>query len=135
MKNLLILMLLISFGSIGAVFFTPGLPEIAQFHWGTLLLLTALLWWPENPLSLFVPMVVIYLGPGFIFANALNLGLEKTADKSNGSAMISFLNMGSSCVWVLILGNITIYHVTFLPMLFIILVALGVTWYSWLKRS
>ena len=33
MKNLLILTLLISFGSIGAVFFTPGLPEIVQhFH-------------------------------------------------------------------------------------------------------
>ena len=102
---------------------------------GTLLLLLALWSWPENPLSLFLPMVVIYLGPGFIFANALNLGLEKTADKSNGSAMISFLNMGSSCVWVLILGNITIYHATFLPVLFIILTALGVIWYHWLKRS
>lgn len=99
---------------------------------GTVLLLAALLLWPENPLSLFVPMVVIYLGPGFIFANALNLGLEKTADKSNGSAMISFLNMASSCVWVLALANVHIHHATILPMLFIILVALGVTWYHWL---
>lgn len=101
---------------------------------GVTILWLALVWWGENPLSLFVPMMLLYLGTSFIFANAISLGLETTSDPSNGSAVISFLNMGSSCVWVFILANMSIHHATALPFVYAILVVLGVMCYNRLIR-
>ena len=101
---------------------------------GVVILGLALLIW-NNPSALFIPMIVIYLGTAFIFGNATSLSLANTQDKSNGSAVVSFLNMSSSCLLVLVLGQVQIHYALILPIIYGVLILLGVIWYQVLVRS
>lgn len=96
---------------------------------GVVVLGCALLIW-NNPAALFIPMVLIYLSTAFIFSNATSLSLANTADKSNGSAVISFLNMSSSCLLVLILGTMQIHYAWILPLIYAILMLVSIIWYK-----
>ncbi|HDO7809045.1 MFS transporter [Legionella pneumophila serogroup 1] len=53
-------------------------------------------------IKLFFPMIFIYLGLSFIFANASTFAMSHTSDKAHGSAVMNFINMG--LVTVVILG-------------------------------
>ena len=59
-----------------------------------------------QPISLFMPLVVIYIGLGFVYSNASSIATANISDKSNASAMMSFINMGVTTFSVLILGCI-----------------------------
>ncbi len=95
--------------------------------------LTLLIW--NNPPALFIPMVIIYLGTAFIFGNATSLSLANTGDKSNGSAVVSFLNMSSSCLLVLLLGKVQIHYALILPVIYGGLMLLGILWYKVLTSA
>ncbi|MBX9597763.1 MAG: MFS transporter [Burkholderiales bacterium] len=102
---------------------------------GIILLLLGLSLWHNAPLILFMPMIIIYFGSGFVYGNTTALALHSTEDKSNASAVVSFLNMASSCLLVLVLGTIQIQNALILPLIYIALVFLGVIWYRVLLKS
>ena len=52
--------------------------------------------------SLFFPTALIYISATIIFAHITSFGLSTAKNKSNGSAMLSFLNLGTSFVIVLL---------------------------------
>ena len=80
-------------------------------------------------------MIIIYFGSGFVYGNTTALALHSTEDKSNASAVVSFLNMASSCLLVLVLGTVQIQSALILPLIYIALVFLGVVWYRVLIKS
>lgn len=49
-----------------------------------------------------------YLGLALILPNASSLAMQSTHDKSNGSAIMNFLNMGTSTLLVYIVGYFSI---------------------------
>jgi MFS transporter, DHA1 family, multidrug resistance protein len=70
--------------------------------------------------SLFLPMVVIYFGLALILPNTSTIAMSQVSDKSNGAAVMSFINMGLTTFLVLGLGIFSI-NVALLPIVFIIL--------------
>lgn len=72
--------------------------------------------------ALFLPMVVVYFGLCFIMANASTLAMLTVEDKAQGSAVMSFINMGSATLVVLSLGLFSI-HILLLPAVFMSLCA------------
>jgi len=90
---------------------------------------------PQNYLSLFAPMFVIYIGLSFVFGNSSALALSKATDKSNASAMMSFINMGSAVVVVSILALLNNQNIMLLPTLFAIFIIAGVIWFALLTRN
>lgn len=86
---------------------------------------------PQLALSLFAPMLIIYFGLSIIFSNGSALALSHTTDKSNASAMISFINMGSTVVITSSFGLIHYQGIWLTPIVFIILLGLSGLWF-WL---
>lgn len=74
------------------------------------------------PITLFIPLLVIYVGLGFVYANASGIATGASQDKSNASAMMSFINMGVATLTVLLLGITHVSPVTLLPMAYSALV-------------
>lgn len=89
---------------------------------------------PQNHLSLFAPMFVIYIGFSFVFGNSSALALSKASDKSNASAMLSFVNMGSAVVIVTILGFLNNSNILLLPILYVIFIIIGIICFNILVR-
>lgn len=83
----------------------------------------------HNALSLFAPMFIIYIGGSFIFGNGSALALRETNDKSNASALMSFINMGSTTICVLLIGVFHVHNAIVMPLLFLGYLFLGVIWY------
>ncbi len=71
---------------------------------GTILMLIAIMLDLPVLLSIFLPMMVIYLGLCFIMANTSTLAMNRVTDKANGSAVMNFMNMGLATLIVLSLG-------------------------------
>lgn len=70
--------------------------------------------WP--PLwSLFIPTMITFAGNSMLYGNASTLGLQATADKAHGSAVMNFLNMGLCTLAVLSLSFITVNFTIALP--------------------
>ncbi|MBY0379595.1 MAG: MFS transporter [Burkholderiales bacterium] len=101
---------------------------------GAILLTVLLYLFTNQAISLFIPMVIIYLGLSFIFGNSAALALKHAKDKSNASAVMSFINMGSAFLVVTILGFYTISQPIILPFIYLLLLSLGVLWYIILTR-
>ncbi len=70
--------------------------------------------------SLFIPMIIIYFGISLILANASTIAMSQVNDKSQGSAIMNFINMGSTTLVVLSLGFLPM-NTILLPSIFIIL--------------
>ena len=68
--------------------------------------------------ALFIPMILCYFGLALIFANASILALSNTSDKSHGSAVMNFINMGLATFVVLSMSVISI-NPFILPTLYI----------------
>lgn len=100
---------------------------------GGLLLLVTLSWFPSSALSLFLPMILLYIGLSFIFGNGAALALKNAKDTGNASAMMSFINMGSAFFVVMVLGELSIQNPVTLPIIYLILGGLGIVWYRLLK--
>jgi MFS transporter, DHA1 family, multidrug resistance protein len=67
--------------------------------------------------SLFLPMLVIYFGLSLILPGASTIAMSQVSDKSNGSAVMNFINMGLTTFLVLNLGFFPI-NMTLLPIIF-----------------
>jgi DHA1 family bicyclomycin/chloramphenicol resistance-like MFS transporter len=68
--------------------------------------------------AIFLPMVLIYFGLSFIMAVTSTITMAKANDKAYGSAVMSFLNMGSATMVVLSVGAFTV-HAMLLPAVFL----------------
>lgn len=55
-----------------------------------------------NPVSLFFPMLLIYLAESLVFANISSFGLAHAKNKSYGSAILNFINLGTTVIAVLL---------------------------------
>lgn len=55
-----------------------------------------------NVWSLFLPVMLIYLAESLIFANVSSFGLSHAKNKSNGSAVLNFINLGTTVLAVLL---------------------------------
>lgn len=71
--------------------------------------------------SLFVPMMIIFFGLCFIVSNASTLALSHASDKSNGSAVMNFLNMGLATIMVLTVSYFQM-KMLLLPCVFILFI-------------
>ncbi len=69
-------------------------------------------------LTVFIPMMICYFGLSLVFANASTIAMSHTADKTHGSAVMNFINMGSVTIVVLSIGMLTINNFI-LPIIFI----------------
>lgn len=96
---------------------------------GVLLLFIGLLIFRHVTLSLFAPMFIIYIGLSLIFGNASALALSETKDKSNASALMSFINMGSTMVVVMCLSLFSLHNAIILPFLYLAYLVLGIIWF------
>ncbi|HBD9374641.1 TPA: MFS transporter [Legionella pneumophila] len=85
-------------------------------------------------IKLFLPMIFIYLGLSFIFANASTFAMNHTSDKAHGSAVMNFINMG--LVTVVILGlSVLPMSQYLLPAIYIILSALMMGLYLFTMKN
>ena len=65
---------------------------------GVLIMLFAA-WLHANAIhSIFIPMMIIYFGLSAILGNASAIAMSNVEDKSHGSAVMSFINMGSATI-------------------------------------
>jgi MFS transporter, DHA1 family, multidrug resistance protein len=85
-------------------------------------------------LSLFVPMIIIYMGLSFILANASTLVMAKVSDKAHGSAVMNFINMGLATVTVLALGAFET-NAMLLPKIYILLCIAMIPMTYWQLRK
>ena len=72
--------------------------------------------------SLFVPMAFLCLGLSLIVPNAQSLALSHAQNKSNASAMMSFINLGTATIAIFILQSSPTHPVLLLPLLFILFI-------------
>lgn len=102
---------------------------------GVSLLFFGCLLLPSNVLSLFLPMFVIYVGISFIFGNSSALALQNSEDKSNASALMSFINMSSAVLVVMLLAILPIHTTMILPLLYLVYIAMGLLWFMLLQLN
>ncbi len=92
--------------------------QISAF--GVVLMFLAFLLNLPSIIFLFVTTIVIYFGLCFILANASSLAMHHAEDKAYGSAVMSFLNMGTATILTLFTGLISISP-SLLPIIFALL--------------
>lgn len=100
---------------------------------GVILLFFGFILFAHNILSLFVPMFIIYIGFSLIFGNSSALALRDTDDKSNASALMSFINMGSAVIVIMLLSFFPIHAIIALPVLYLGYLFLAVIWFLLLQ--
>ncbi len=74
--------------------------------------------------TLFIPITCLYFGTSLIFNNASSFAMEHTQDKSNGSAIMGFINMTLATITVFIGESISTPSPIILPLFFLALGAL-----------
>lgn len=87
---------------------------------GTLLMAITLLSQTAVLIFLFTSMVIIYFGIAFVMGNASAIAMRDATDKANGSAIMSFINMGLTTLVVLSVGWAAVAPLL-LPVIFIML--------------
>ena len=100
---------------------------------GVSLLFLGFVLFAHNILSLFVPMFVIYIGSSFLFGNGSALALRNADDKSNASALMSFINTSSAAIAVMLLAFFPIRTAIILPLLYLGYLLLGSIWFLLLQ--
>jgi len=93
---------------------------------GTLLMLIAFINNMILPIGLFSPMVIIYIGISLVYTNSTATALFFAHDKANGSALMSFVNMGIVTLGVLMIGQFSIQSALLLPLYFCVVLLLEV---------
>lgn len=69
--------------------------------------------------SVFIPMMLVYMGLSSILANAASIAMRDVTDKAHGSAVMNFINMGFATITVLIIGWLPL-STYLLPTMFLI---------------
>lgn len=72
-----------------------------------------------NALSLFFPMFLIYIAQSLVFANISSFGLASAKNKSNGSAVLNFINLSTTVVALIVLEFIYPESAIVLPLSFV----------------
>jgi hypothetical protein len=72
-----------------------------------------------NIWSLFLPVLVLYLACSVVVINASSYAMEHAQDKSNGSAVMNFVNMGCAAISVFIAQAIKFPSSILLPLFFL----------------
>lgn len=73
-----------------------------------------------NPISLFFPMFLIYFTEALVFANISSFGLANAKNKSNGSAVLNFVNLSATVIATLLAEFIYPESAVFMPINFIV---------------
>ena len=73
-----------------------------------------------NVWSLFLPVAFIYLAESLIFTNVSAFGLSLAKNKSNGSAVMNFINLSVTVIAVLLLEFIYPESALLMPLSFIV---------------
>ena len=82
-----------------------------------------------NWVTLFLPITFLYIAEALIFSNASGFGLSSSKDKSNGSAMLNFINLSLALCGVFFAQWIYPQSAIILPLAFIfLLLIMTVTW-------
>lgn len=84
--------------------------------------------------ALFLPMMIIYLGLSFVLPNVSSLAMSLVTDKSHGSAVMNFINMGFATFMVLSLSCFSI-KTMLLPVVYLILCVMMLPMYYWLVKE
>lgn len=87
-----------------------------------------------NPLSLFLPMFLIYLAQALVFANISSFGLANAKNKSNGSAVLNFINLSTTVVAVLLSEFIYPESAILMPVGFMIFFCMMMIFWLRLKK-
>lgn len=74
-----------------------------------------------NMWTLFLPIPFLYFGTSLVFNNSVSLSLEKAHDKSNASAVMSFVNISFATISVLISNIFKETDPIVLPSMYIVL--------------
>lgn len=74
-----------------------------------------------DPIFLFLPLTLMYVGISFIFSNGSALAMQHAHDKPSGSAIMNFINMGTATVCVLSLGFFSNLSFVFLAKFYVLL--------------
>jgi MFS transporter, DHA1 family, multidrug resistance protein len=113
------------FGSLLATYLSHRQPAqaiiklgILSAGFGVLIILIAFCSNYINPYTLFLPMIIIYLGFSLVFANASSLATSQASNKANASAMMNFINMATAVICVLLLGLAPSNSVLLMPLLY-----------------
>lgn len=101
------------FSSMQAIFLGIGIMIL-----GVIIMLATFVAHLLIPIWLFFPLVIIYIGLSFVFANASTCAMQAVTDKSSGSAMMNFINMGVATLCVLLLGLIKNQSSLVLPLIY-----------------
>ena len=92
---------------------------------GTLSMLIPFAFSEPTTLSLFLPMVVIYLFQSVSFANVASYGLSTAKNKSNASAIFNFINISTIVLSVLLAEYIFPESAPALPLFFLLFLTIA----------
>jgi MFS transporter, DHA1 family, multidrug resistance protein len=93
---------------------------------GILIMFIGFILKPLNEWTLFIPMIIIFLGEALVLNNSASYATAKSSDKSNSSALLSFINMGVATICVLVVNVFGSTSVFLMPIFCFILV--GIIW-------
>lgn len=71
--------------------------------------------------SLFLPMIIVYIGEAIILNNSSSSATYAASDKSNASAILNFINMGVATISVVSATSFTNTTIFFTPIVFFII--------------
>ncbi len=74
--------------------------------------------------GVFIPMIIIFLGEAVVLNNSASYATAKSEDKSNASALLSFINMGVATISVLIANLIGSNSILLLPIFYLLLITI-----------
>ena len=74
-----------------------------------------------GPLSLFLPLFIVYFGVPLFYSNAAVLATFRVPDKLNASSIMSFLNIGSAVVGLILIEILHLNPLYGMPSIFILI--------------
>lgn len=77
---------------------------------GSIMMLLGIYFHLSVTYSLFLPVIVVYLGICFISANTSGIAMSRVTDKAHGAAVMSFINMSTATIVVLSIGLFSIHE-------------------------
>lgn len=96
---------------------------------GVIILMITLTKAQHDDFSLFLPMIIIYIGFSFIYGNAVARALAGIEDKSNATSIVNFINMSSATCIVLVLKSFSVKSALILPSVYGTLIFVAIFWH------
>ncbi|QVL56777.1 MAG: multidrug effflux MFS transporter [Simkaniaceae bacterium] len=90
---------------------------------GVLILATIFYGGWGGPLSLFLPLFIVYFGVPLFYSNAAVLATFRVPDKPNASSIMSFLNIGGAVIGLILIELLHLDPLYAMPSVFILIIA------------